>query len=46
VRATANDIQDEAEALRDEVKASLATVEDALKVTPTSKKSAMSLAGD
>jgi small-conductance mechanosensitive channel len=35
VRATANDIQTESEALRDEIRASLTAIEDALKVPAT-----------
>jgi len=46
VRSSANDIQTEAEALRDEVRASLAIVEDALRSAVPPKKAAVSVAGD
>ena len=46
VRSSANDIQTEAEALRDEVRVSLAIVEDALRSAVPPKKAAVSVAGD
>jgi hypothetical protein len=47
VRTSANEIQMEAETLRDEVRASLAVVEDALRAaSPPLKKPLVSLAGD
>jgi hypothetical protein len=48
VRAGADDIQTEAEALRDDIRNGLATIEDALKMAATSeqKKSVVSIAGD
>jgi hypothetical protein len=46
VRSSANDIQTEAEALRDEVRGSLAIVEDALRSAAPLKRAVVSLAGD
>jgi hypothetical protein len=48
VRAGADDIQTEAEALRDDIRDGLATIEDALKMAATAepKKSVVSIAGD
>jgi hypothetical protein len=47
VRASANEIQIEAEALRDEVRTSLATVEDAVRADgPVLEKAVVSAAGD
>lgn len=48
VRAGADDIQTEAEALRDDIRNSLASIEDALRVPPSCelKKSVVAIAGD
>lgn len=46
VRTSANEIQTETEALRNEVRASLAVIEDALRSSAPPQKSAMSAAGD
>lgn len=48
VRAGADDIQTEAEALRDDIRNGLASIEDALRQTPrpSEKKAVMSIAGD
>jgi hypothetical protein len=48
VRTSATDIQTEAEALRDEIKASLTTIDDALRAatTPSPEKATISIVGD
>lgn len=48
VRTSATDIQTEAEALRDEIKASLTTIDDALRsaTTPSPEKATISIVGD